>query len=197
LRAHKKYIFLLFILGIISFSVTFFTHQYFQNLTKQTVVLGAKSKSTQPVQKALPQRITIPTIGVIAAIQLVGLTPEGAMEVPSSIRDVGWYKYGSQPGEPGSAVIAGHYDGKNGTKGVFEKLHLLKRGDKIYIEDSALKMKIFIVRESRRYNPEADSSAVFNQSNGSHLNLITCEGSWDDAQKSYSKRLVVFADAMP
>jgi hypothetical protein len=27
-----------------------------------------------------------------------------------------------------------------------------------------------------------------------HLNLITCDGVWDVTKKSYSKRLVVFAD---
>jgi sortase A len=197
LRKHKNYVFLLLILGTISFTVTFFTRTYYQNLTKQAVVLGEKAHVEQPIQKAIPQRITIPAIGVNALIQHVGLTPQGAMEVPSNTTDTGWYKLGPQPGELGSAVIDGHYDGKDGTKGVFEKLHLLKTGDKIYIKDSKGKTKLFIVRESRRYNPEADASAVFNQSNGTYLNLITCEGNWDDAQKSYSKRLVVFADTRP
>jgi hypothetical protein len=35
---------------------------------------------------------------------------------------------------------------------------------------------------------------VFNGDNGDHLNLITCDGIWDADEKSYSKRLVVFAD---
>ena len=139
----------------------------------------------------------IPAIGVNVAMQHVGLTPEGAMEVPGSTADAGWYKFGSLPGERGSAVIAGHFDGENGKKGVFEKLHVLKKGDKIYVKNSDGKTKSFIVRESRTYNPEADASAVFGQIEGNHLNLITCDGIWDIAKKSYSKRLVVFADAMP
>jgi hypothetical protein len=29
---------------------------------------------------------------------------------------------------------------------------------------------------------------------GAHLNLITCAGEWNKGKKSYSERLVVFAD---
>lgn len=48
--------------------------------------------------------------------------------------------------------------------------------------------------ESRTYNP-GHADEVFHQGDdGSHLNLITCDGVWDGVEKSYSKRLVIFAD---
>jgi hypothetical protein len=51
------------------------------------------------------------------------------------------------------------------------------------------------VRELRTYGPDEYASAVFRSSDGkAHLNLITCEGTWNSAQKSFSNRLVVFAD---
>jgi len=41
-----------------------------------------------------------------------------------------------------------------------------------------------------------DSADVFRATDdGAHLNLITCEGTWSQAQLSYSQRLVVFTDA--
>lgn len=52
-----------------------------------------------------------------------------------------------------------------------------------------------MVRELRTYGPKDDVTNVFNSSDGqAHLNLITCEGIWDKASKSYSKRLVIFTD---
>jgi LPXTG-site transpeptidase (sortase) family protein len=158
--------------------------------------ININKNASHSQHKNLPIRLIIPGIQVNAAIEQVGITPEGAMAVPRNINNVGWYNPGPRPGERGGAVIAGHYDGENGAKGVFQNLHLLKIADKIYIEDSDGKMTLFIVKESRLYNPDADASTVFGQSDGSHLNLITCEGTWDQAQKSYSKRLVVFADAV-
>ena len=42
------------------------------------------------------------------AVEDVGLTPGGAMDVPKGPSDVAWFDLGPRPGEVGSAVIAGH-----------------------------------------------------------------------------------------
>jgi LPXTG-site transpeptidase (sortase) family protein len=144
----------------------------------------------------LPMRLKIPTIDVDAAIEYVGLTPDGAMGIPKGPSDVGWFELGPRPGEEGSAVMAGHYGTwKNGQGSVFDNLHKLRPGDKLYIEDDKGATISFVVRESRRYDPKADAADVFTASDEKpHLNLITCEGAWNKASKSYSQRLVVFAD---
>ena len=78
---------------------------------------------------------------------------------------------------------------------MFDNLYKLTPGDKIYVEDEKGATTTFVVRESQKYNPNADALKVFISNDGkSHLNLITCEGVWDKVFKSYSKRLVVFAD---
>jgi len=47
----------------------------------------------------------------------------------------------------------------------------------------------------RRYDPKADISALFDSNDKKpHLNLITCEGDWSEATKSYTSRPVVFTD---
>lgn len=142
-----------------------------------------------------PVRLTIPAINVNSEIQYVGVNPKGEMEVPDSTVDVGWFKLGSRPGEKGSAVISGHFDGKDGKVGVFTNLHKLKKGDKLYIEDDKGTTTTFIVRESRIYNP-GYAEEVFSLNDSAHLNLVTCDGIWDKNKKSYTKRLVVFTDAM-
>lgn len=142
-----------------------------------------------------PVRLIIPTINVNAAIQNVGVNQSGEMEVPNNSIDVGWFKLGPRPGEKGSAVIAGHFDGENGGAGVFTNLYKLKKGDKLYVENSKGITITFLVRESRTYDPGyADN--VFSSSDSAHLNLVTCDGVWDGAKKSYSRRLVVFADKL-
>jgi len=68
-------------------------------------------------------------------------------------------------------------------------------GDKVYTENNQGVTTSFVVREIKRYDPDADASSVFDSKDGkSHLNLITCEGVWDDEIESYSKRLVIFTD---
>lgn len=156
-----------------------------------------KSKSKyQAVSKAAlgsPVRLTIPDINVDADIQYVGVTQAGEMEVPSNTVDVGWFKIGPRPGEKGSAVISGHVDGKKGEAGVFTNLYKLKKGDKLYIKYDNGKSTTFVVREKRTYSP-GYAEEVFSLNDRAHLNLVTCDGVWDGAKKSYSKRLVVFSD---
>lgn len=144
----------------------------------------------------LPILLKIPKIQVEAKVELVGLTPEGTMGVPKGPDEVAWYQLGTRPGEKGSAVIAGHYGTwKNGSGSVFDKLHKLRPGDKLSIEDDKGATISFVVRESRRFDPKADAVEVFSSDDDkSHLNLITCEGTWNKDAKSYSQRLVVFTD---
>lgn len=143
----------------------------------------------------LPVRLKIPVINVDSTIEHVGITSDGAMDIPKNQDDVAWLKIGSRPGDMGNAVISGHYGWKNSIPAAFDNLYKLQRGDKLYIEDGKGLIITFIVRESRTYDWDADASDVFSSNDEKvHLNLITCEGAWDKTQKSYSKRLVVFTD---
>lgn len=143
----------------------------------------------------LPIRLKISGINVDAAVEYVGLTSEGAMDIPKNQHDVAWYELGTSPGENGSAVIAGHYGWKGGEPSVFDNLYKLRKGDRLTIEDNKGEVITFVVRENRRYDPNADATEVFSSNDGKpHLNLITCEGDWDEVSQSYPTRLVVFTD---
>jgi len=142
-----------------------------------------------------PVRLKIPKINVDAAVEHVRLAPDGAMDVPKDMNNVAWFELGQRPGENGSAVIDGHYGWKHGKPSAFDDLYKLRKGDELYIEDETGATTAFVVRESQRYDPKANTSGIFGSSDGkAHLNLITCEGTWGKIKKSYSKRLVVFAD---
>ncbi|MDP3778930.1 MAG: class F sortase [bacterium] len=151
--------------------------------------------SSKQASFGLPVRLKIPTINVDAPVEYVGLTFDGAMDVPKERANVAWFNLGPRPGETGSAVFDGHYGWKNRKASVFDNLYKLRKGDKLLIENDKGMIISFVVRESRRYNPNTDASDVFGSSDGkSHLNLITCEGVWNKVSKTYSKRLVVFTD---
>lgn len=142
-----------------------------------------------------PRRLKIPIINVDAPVEYVGLTPDGAMDVPKANANVGWFDLGRRPGENGSAVITGHFGMINKRPQVFNNLHKLRKDDKIYIEDEKGINIIFVVREIQRYGKDEDSSGIFDSNDGkAHLNLITCVGVWNKAEKTFSERLVVFTD---
>lgn len=142
-----------------------------------------------------PMRLKIPSLNVDAAVEPVGLTPGGAMDVPKNRNDVAWFDLSSRPGEKGSAVMAGHFDWQDGASAVFDNLYKLQPGDKLSVEDGQGAATTFVVRASRSYEAAADASEVFVSNDGqAHLNLVTCEGVWNKTAKSYPQRLVVFTD---
>ncbi len=149
----------------------------------------------QGVKYGLPVRLKIPKIKVDAALDYVGITSQGELGVPSSPANAGWYDRGPRPGEEGSAVIDGHFGYRSHIPAVFDNLHTLQKGDKLYVKDIRGLTVTFVVRELRTYGPDEYAPAVFRSSDGkAHLNLITCQGTWDETHKSFSRRLVVFAD---
>lgn len=152
------------------------------------------NKKVIQTEISLPVFLRIPAIEVDAIIEYVGLTTNGAMDVPKNNLNVAWFNLGSLPGAEGSAVIAGHLDGKNGQKAVFYNLKKLKKGDEVFIEDDQKKIITFIVREIKIYDSEISASEIFNSDQGQHLNLITCTGNWSKSQNKYTQRLIVFTD---
>lgn len=146
-----------------------------------------------------PMRIKIPVIGVDAAVEQVGKTPTGEMDVPHDYDSTAWYQLGPRPGEPGNAVIDGHVDSTTG-KAVFWDLRKLVRGDQIIIVGDDGVERRFSVTETGAYpHTDVPLNRVFGPSPGIHLNLITCDqtSSFDFTKRQYAGNLVVYADALP
>ena len=171
----------------------------FAKVREEPVPIGSPTVAREKpviVKKASPPiRLVIAGIGVDSTIKPVELTASGDMAIDDSIDSVAWYRLGPEPGEAGNAVIAGHYGWRDGQAAVFNELHTLKAGDRVVVYDEASTMTTFVVRELREYSPDADATEVFRSTDGkAHLNLITCIGSWNRSQQTYTKRLVVFTD---
>ena len=156
---------------------------------------SASSQKQAQASVGLPARLEIPKIKVDAALDYVGVTSKGELGVPAGPTNAAWYDQGPSPGQTGNAVIDGHFGYKNHIPAVFDNLHMLQKGDKLYVKDIKGLTTTFVVRQLRTYGPNDYAPAIFRSSDGkAHLNLITCQGDWNQAQKSYSTRLVVFAD---
>ena len=150
------------------------------------------------IPQGLPVRLKIPIIGVDSAIEDALITPDGRMDVPVGSVDVAWFALGPHPGQVGSAVIGGHFGIANGVPYVFYNLDKLKIGDKVYVVDDKDNTLAFVVRSISSFDRNADATTVFTSNDGlAHLNLITCEGIWNQVNGTYPLRLVVFTDAIP
>jgi len=157
---------------------------------------GTMFQKLPPADSGMPARLHIPRIGVDTVIESVGLTAKGAVGVPLNPDNAGWYSPGVRPGENGNAVIDGHLNWYGGKAAVFQNLHTLRKGDLLSVETDKGRFLLFVVRETRTYAPYEYAPELFAKSDTSHLNLVTCDGVWDPVRKIYSKRIVVFADAV-
>ncbi len=160
---------------------------------------SAEPSGAIAVDAGLPMRLVIPKLDINAAFQYDGLASSGVMETPSNVSDVGWFTGSALPGKSGVAIVIGHVAqirrGVVTKQGVFSSLGLLHAGDTFSVINHEGSITVFMVRKSRVYDPAADATEVFSSSDGgAHLNLITCEGTWNQAQLEYTQRLVVFAD---
>lgn len=160
-------------------------------LTKEKAIYRNTKQAETDI--GIPVRLIIPAISLDAAIESLGTTAQGVMDVPQNPMNTGWFNKGPKPGERGNAVIDGHSGWENGT--VFDNLYKLKKGDAIYTIDENNKVVTFVVRSIRTYKEYEDANPVFNEHDGKpHLNLITCAGVWNANTNTSPDRLVVFAD---
>ncbi len=142
-----------------------------------------------------PKMLYIPAIDVKTSIEEVGMDTEGNMATPQDVQNVAWYSLGYKPGENGNAVLAGHYDTKEGKPAIFWKLNQLKKGDKITIVDALGKNISFKVTTKEVYTYKSfPIEKVFGPSEKPQLNLITCGGEWDSMSNVYTERIVIYTE---
>lgn len=157
---------------------------------------GAGLQAAKPGPKdrrvARPVSLIIPAIGVRTPLVHLGLTAQGTLQVPSSTATAGWYVRSPRPGQIGSSIIAGHIDSLNGPA-VFYRLHLLRRGDLVYVRRANHSLAVFRVYSVRRYAKTLfPTSRVYGPTPDPELHLITCGGAFDRTTESYLSNIVVY-----
>jgi sortase (surface protein transpeptidase) len=138
-----------------------------------------------------PVELAIPSISVRSHVVPVGLDPAGALATPLADR-VGWWRLGARPGEPGSAVLAGHVDTRH-APGVFARLPELVEGSTVAVRRADGSVAVFTVVGVTRHDKEALPPAVWERGGRRLLRLITCGGEFDERARSYRENVVVHA----
>ena len=154
---------------------------------------GAGPATTSDAHERAPMlgRLSIPAIGVNAGIIPTGVTRGGHLALGRSVRDVYRWRAGVQPGQRGSAVLAGHTWSQG--HGVFDDLGRLRPGNIVVVGRNR-----FRVTRVRRITGMTRSAVagLFSDRGKPRLVLITC-GDRNDLTGVYRTRIIVNARLLP
>ena len=146
---------------------------------------------------AAPVRLLIPEIGVDSDLMELGLQADGSLEVPPTGFPAGWFTGAPMPGATGPAVMAGHVDWE-GEPGVFYDLRSLEPADRITVARADGSSVVFAVTSVEQFAKDVfPTDAVYGDLDHAGLRLITCGGSFDASERSYTDNIVVFAELVP
>ncbi|WP_240157203.1 class F sortase [Pseudonocardia broussonetiae] len=142
---------------------------------------------------AEPAAVAIPAIGVRSDLLSLGLTAEGAAEVPQDFDRAGWFRGGGRPGGRGPTVLLGHVDSADGPA-VFHRLRDLRPGDVVEVTAADGTPARYAVERTEQVDKDAfPTFAVFGATPDDVLRLVTCAGGFDRGARSYTDNLVVHA----
>lgn len=157
---------------------------------------AANASAAPALDPSVPDRITIPSIGVDAPLDTVGLDARGVMQEPdfAKPKDAAWYKQGPTPGEPGPAAVVGHMDTPQAPRAVFFNLKELKKDQQVRIHRQDGSTAVFAVDDVETYKKDAfPTDKVYGDTHGAAaLRLITCGGNLTE-DRHWDANVVVFA----
>ncbi len=147
--------------------------------------------------RSIPTRVSIPELGVESTLIKLGLQKDGSMAVPEGADPVGWFTGSPTPGQSGPAVLAGHVTW-NGERGVFFYLGQMVPGQRISVDRADGRTVAYAVTRVQTYAKDAfPTLAVYGNTSGPELRLITCAGDYDpSAEQPYDANVVVYARAL-
>lgn len=144
-----------------------------------------------------PAALSIPAIDVRSPVNPLGLNADGSLEVPARgplYDQAAWYTGSPSPGQEGPAVLLGHVNGRGGVPSVFARLAQLRVGDRVTVDRADGSVASFEVYLTEQYGKdEFPTAAVYGNTDGPELRLITCAGSWDAEVGHYRDNTVVYA----
>lgn len=152
----------------------------------------------QPLDEvARPARLHVPALDLRARIVPTGLDDRGGVAAPpySQADRVGWYQDGPRPGEAGVALVVGHVD-TDTRRAVFYALSTVTRGTEVRITGSDGRVTVFTVESTQVVQGEgfdADRAYGPREEGRAELRLLTCGGTYDREERSYTSNVVLSA----
>lgn len=152
--------------------------------------------AVDPPPPARPRGVLSLRIGALGvdrpAIPL-GLDRRGALQVPAQAAQLGYWRDGPLPGDPGAAVLVGHVD-LDGELGVFARLATLAVGDEVQaFRPDGRPVAFRVTRVQQVAKAAFPTDDVYSPTAQPELRLVTCGGSFDRRSGHYRDNVVVYA----
>ncbi|MEO7752666.1 MAG: class F sortase [Terracoccus sp.] len=141
-----------------------------------------------------PTRLEIPRLKVGMTIQPVGVASDGEMALPGDPADLGWYAYGSRPGDAaGATVLAAHLDYPGYGRGPLAAAEELRPGDTLSVRSGSTVRRYAVTAVRHVAKKSLDLEALFARDGPARIHLVTCGGDFDRSTRSYDENVVVVA----
>lgn len=150
--------------------------------------------SDEEVEADRPRPVAVRMAGIAleADVIPVGVDNDNQFAVPAA-DTVGWYQFGSAPGEAGASVLAAHVD-YAGRPGAFFNLREVVPGDRLEVELEDGSVVQYQVTGNTVYDKtHLPAEELFRKQGTPVLQLITCGGTFDPQARSYEANVVVTA----
>ncbi|MEV6903073.1 class F sortase [Amycolatopsis sp. NPDC051372] len=144
--------------------------------------------------RSVPVSLDVPSIDAHSSLVSLGLNADKTVQVPPVTEPLqaGWYSNSPTPGQIGPAVVLGHIDG-NHQKGIFWRLHEVKKGDQVVIgRQDGSKATFTVTKVDQIAKKEFPTEAVYGNTTDPQIRLITCGGAFDAAAHSYLDNIIVY-----
>ncbi len=164
---------------------------------------GECAPSVNPDLYGSSDRLVIPRVGINAPVNVRDVGPDGAMGNPAGPTDVVRYNFplapglGGYPGNGGNTSLAGHVDYRGYGPAVFWNLRNVAEGDIIEYWRGDGGLVRYQVQWISDLSPDGDWAQYVAATNPESITLITCNGEFDAATRSYNARRVVRGVRVP
>ena len=167
--------------------------------------VGVSHVPSQPVSTMVPgkhphaavARVIIPGYASGAPVVAEGIDPRpymhGVMGVPVNPNDVGWWKRGAQPGEPGTALFTGH----RAVGGAFWHVPDLRIGSRVIVQGRNGVTTRWHVTKIETISKSKLPQLLFVTMGTPRIALVTCGGGFDNRLHHYRDNVITWAEYGP
>lgn len=145
------------------------------------IVSAAPGRQPKTDNSVYPAKLTSKDLDLSLPVKRVGVTKDGDMELPETVKEVGWYRFGPHPSSPrGTTVLAAHVDTRAEGLGPFSRLRAAEKGDEVTIVDEAGRKHAYRVADVTSLSKKKiDWDQVFDRRGNPRLVMVTCGGAYD------------------
>lgn len=141
-----------------------------------------------------PTQLRVPSVDLDMRVLPVGVQDNGDMELPPSVKEAGWYRFGTRPSDPtGSTLVAAHVDSRAEGLGPFARLRGIPTDASALLttqDGTVHRYRVVSVRKVEKV--DLSSLAVFERDGPARLTLLTCGGPYD-RDSGYRDNVVITA----